>query len=79
MNAYFAALKENPSGVRTLADLIAFDDANPDLEKPPRYTDHSLYIIFVPSQVHTLTHVVLDSYRLKPLPDAAQLSSKRWP
>ncbi|KAF7800231.1 hypothetical protein EIP86_011478 [Pleurotus ostreatoroseus] len=41
LNAYFAALLSNPSGVRTLADLIAFDDANPELEEPPRFEDQS--------------------------------------
>ncbi|KDR74826.1 hypothetical protein GALMADRAFT_269063 [Galerina marginata CBS 339.88] len=34
LNAYFQSLLDNPSGVRSLADLIAFNDAHPDLEKP---------------------------------------------
>ena len=41
MNAYYGALLSNPSGVRTLAELIAFDDANPSLEEPPRFEDQS--------------------------------------
>ena len=43
LNAYFAALIENPSGVETLADLIAFDNANPELEEPTNFTDQSQY------------------------------------
>lgn len=41
LNAYFAALKSNPSGVRTLAGLIAFDNANKNLEEPTNFTDQS--------------------------------------
>ncbi|PAV17947.1 amidase signature enzyme [Pyrrhoderma noxium] len=41
LNSYFASLLENPSGVQTLADLIAFDDANPALEEPTNFTDQS--------------------------------------
>jgi len=44
LNAYYAALKENPSGVRSLADLIAFNNANPNLEEPPRFEDQSILI-----------------------------------
>ncbi|KAI0342451.1 amidase signature enzyme [Trametopsis cervina] len=40
LNAYYEALTQNPSGVRSLADLIAFNDANPALEEPPRFEDH---------------------------------------
>ncbi|EJD01995.1 amidase signature enzyme [Fomitiporia mediterranea MF3/22] len=39
LNAYFEALLENPSGVRSLADLIAFDNNNPSLEEPTDFTD----------------------------------------
>lgn len=42
LNAYYAALKSNPSGVRSLADLIKFNDANPALEEPPRFEDQSM-------------------------------------
>lgn len=35
------ALIENPSGVRNLADLIAFNNAHPELEKPPGYESQS--------------------------------------
>ncbi|KAG6895777.1 hypothetical protein C0992_012652 [Termitomyces sp. T32_za158] len=34
----------NPSGVRSLADLIDFDNNNPSLEKPSGYTDQSILI-----------------------------------
>jgi len=41
LGAYFASLVSNPSGVRSLEDLIAFNDAHPSLEKPINYTDQS--------------------------------------
>ncbi|KAI0826093.1 amidase signature enzyme [Irpex lacteus] len=41
LNAYYADLLQNPSGVRSLADLIAFNDANAALEEPPRFEDQS--------------------------------------
>ncbi|THH09692.1 hypothetical protein EW145_g1831 [Phellinidium pouzarii] len=41
LNAYFEALLENPSGVRSLADLIAFDNEFPALEEPVNFTDQS--------------------------------------
>ncbi|KAF5372556.1 hypothetical protein D9758_005184 [Tetrapyrgos nigripes] len=41
LNAWFESLVENPSGVRSLADLIAFNDANPELEEPTNFTDQS--------------------------------------
>ncbi|KAF9078324.1 amidase signature enzyme [Rhodocollybia butyracea] len=44
LNAWFAALIENPSGVRNLAELIAFDNANPELEEPTNFTDQSEFI-----------------------------------
>ncbi|KAJ6559883.1 amidase signature enzyme [Mycena capillaripes] len=44
LNEYFAALLENPSGVRTLADLIKFDDDNPTLEEPAGFEDQSQFI-----------------------------------
>ncbi|KAJ7628820.1 amidase signature enzyme [Roridomyces roridus] len=44
INAYLAALLKNPSGVRTLADLIKFDDANPELEEPTDFEDQSRFI-----------------------------------
>ncbi|KAL5498069.1 hypothetical protein ACEPAH_3000 [Sanghuangporus vaninii] len=44
LNAYFEALLANPSGVRSLADLIAFNDANPELEEPTNFTDQSQLI-----------------------------------
>jgi len=39
--AYFGALKKNPSGVRTLADLIAFNNKFSALEEPVNFTDQS--------------------------------------
>ncbi|KAJ7356621.1 amidase signature enzyme [Mycena albidolilacea] len=41
---YTAALRSNPSGVHTLDDLIAFNDANPSLEEPAGHEDQSLLI-----------------------------------
>ncbi|KAJ8517705.1 hypothetical protein ONZ45_g5131 [Pleurotus djamor] len=41
LNEYYEGLIANPSGVRSLADLIAFDDAHPELEEPPQFTDQS--------------------------------------
>ncbi|KAJ7481931.1 amidase signature enzyme [Mycena latifolia] len=41
LNEYYAALLKNPSGVRSLADLIKFDDANPELEEPAGFEDQS--------------------------------------
>jgi hypothetical protein len=47
LNEYFAALLENPSGVRTLADLIKFDDDNPTLEEPAGFEDQSQCVLLV--------------------------------
>ncbi|KAF8800154.1 amidase signature enzyme [Phlegmacium glaucopus] len=44
LDQYYAALIENPSGVRSLADLIAFNDANPALEEPKGFKDQSILI-----------------------------------
>ncbi|KAF8879003.1 amidase signature domain-containing protein [Gymnopilus junonius] len=41
IDAYYAGLLKNPSGVRNLAGLIAFDNANPQLEEPVNFTDQS--------------------------------------
>ncbi|KAJ7861718.1 amidase signature enzyme [Mycena olivaceomarginata] len=41
LNQYLKALVKNPSGVRSLADLIKFDDANPTLEEPAGFEDQS--------------------------------------
>ncbi|KAJ7837915.1 amidase signature enzyme [Mycena leptocephala] len=41
LNAYFEALLKNPSGVRSLADLIKFNDAYPELEEPAGFEDQS--------------------------------------
>ncbi|KAF9440277.1 amidase signature enzyme [Macrolepiota fuliginosa MF-IS2] len=41
LNQWFESLLSNPSGVRSLADLIKFNDANPDLEKPLHFEDQS--------------------------------------
>jgi amidase len=42
LNAWFNSLVANPSGVASLADLIAFDSNNPTLEEPSGYTDQSM-------------------------------------
>ncbi|EIN14649.1 amidase signature enzyme [Punctularia strigosozonata HHB-11173 SS5] len=44
LNRYYEGLLENPSGVRSLADLIAFNDANPELEEPEGFTSQSTLI-----------------------------------
>ncbi|CAL1709306.1 unnamed protein product [Somion occarium] len=44
LNAYYAALLKNPSGVRSLAQLIQFNDDNLALEEPPRFEDQSQLI-----------------------------------
>ncbi|KAF9219214.1 amidase signature enzyme [Gyrodon lividus] len=44
LDAWFDSLVANPSGVRSLADLIIFDDNNPFLEEPTNYTDQSILI-----------------------------------
>ncbi|KAG6856087.1 hypothetical protein H0H87_007527 [Tephrocybe sp. NHM501043] len=44
LNKYYASLKLNPSGVRNLADLIAFNNNNSALEKPQGFTDQSTYV-----------------------------------
>ncbi|KIK52738.1 hypothetical protein GYMLUDRAFT_179802 [Collybiopsis luxurians FD-317 M1] len=44
LNAWFEALLENPSGVRSLADLIAFDNTNPALEEPANFTSQSDFL-----------------------------------
>ncbi|KZS96691.1 amidase signature enzyme [Sistotremastrum niveocremeum HHB9708] len=44
LNAWFASLRFNPSGVESLAQLIAFNDANPTLEEPKGFEDNSILI-----------------------------------
>ncbi|KAJ7691650.1 amidase signature enzyme [Mycena olivaceomarginata] len=44
LNQYLEGLIENPSGVRSLADLIKFNDDNPTLEKPEGYEDQSEFV-----------------------------------
>ncbi|KAJ7720972.1 amidase signature enzyme [Mycena maculata] len=44
VNAYFQALLENPSGVRSLAELIQFDNDNPTLEEPAGFQSQSQFI-----------------------------------
>lgn len=55
LNAYFASLIENPSGVCTLADLIAFNNKYPALERPVNFTDQSLCGILLTSNVCLLS------------------------
>ncbi|KAJ7917734.1 amidase signature enzyme [Mycena leptocephala] len=42
---YTGALLKNPTGVHTLSDLIAFNDANPTIEEPTGHQDQSLLVI----------------------------------
>ncbi|KAF9497570.1 amidase signature enzyme [Pleurotus eryngii] len=44
INAWFDSLKTNPSGVRSLADLIKFNDDHPELEKPPQLEEQNMLI-----------------------------------
>ncbi|KAJ6522781.1 amidase signature enzyme [Mycena vulgaris] len=44
LNQYLEGLIENPSGVRSLADLIKFNDDNPTLEKPEGYEDQAEFV-----------------------------------
>lgn len=44
LRQYLQALKKVPTGVRSLADLIAFNDAHPELEEPPQFEDQSQLI-----------------------------------
>ncbi|KAF9546248.1 amidase signature enzyme [Agrocybe pediades] len=53
INAYFQSLVENPSGVRSLADLIAFNDAHPDLEKPVGFEAQDILIKCEAIEGHT--------------------------
>lgn len=55
LDAWYTSLVSNPSGVRSLADLIAFNDANPALEEPPRFEDQSEYVFTRKSCYDTLT------------------------
>ncbi|KAG7451518.1 amidase signature enzyme [Guyanagaster necrorhizus] len=45
LNRYFSGLIKNPSGVRSLADLIKFNNDHPDLEEPVNYTDQSTQVL----------------------------------
>ncbi|KAJ7088542.1 amidase signature enzyme [Mycena crocata] len=42
---YTSKLTKNPTGVKTLKDLIAFNDNNPTLEEPTGHQDQSLLIL----------------------------------
>lgn len=44
LNKWFESLLDNPSGVRSLADLIKFNNDNPELEEPSQHEDQSLLI-----------------------------------
>lgn len=41
LNEYLAWLKESPTGVRSLADIIEFNDENHTLEKPEGFEGQS--------------------------------------
>ncbi|KAF9036317.1 amidase signature enzyme [Panaeolus papilionaceus] len=44
LDAYFKALKKNPSGVRSLAELITFNNANARTEEPTGFTSQDILI-----------------------------------
>ncbi|KAF8148427.1 amidase signature enzyme [Crassisporium funariophilum] len=44
LDQYYAALRKNPSGVRSLADLITFNDAHANLEEPSGFEDQGILI-----------------------------------
>lgn len=49
VQSYIAGLLEVPTGVKTLADLIAFNTANAAEELiPPFYTSQSTYVFYIP-------------------------------
>jgi len=63
VNRYLSKLKENPSGVRTVADIIRFNDEHPDLERPEGYEDQS--ILIESNQTEGFTESVLESLARK--------------
>jgi amidase len=42
INRWFKSLVENPSGVRSLRDLIQSNTDHPELEQPPQFTNQSI-------------------------------------
>ena len=44
INAYFESLIENPTGVRSLSDLIAFNDSHPETEKPVGFESQDMFV-----------------------------------
>ena len=46
LNEWFESLIKNPSGVRSLADLIKFNVDNPELETPPQFESQSVFVSF---------------------------------
>ena len=45
LTAYFESLVENPTGVRSLADLIAYNDNNKHLEQPTGMENQDRYVL----------------------------------
>jgi amidase len=45
INDYLPTLKYVPTGVRCLQDLIDFNEAHPELERPTNYTDQTRCVI----------------------------------
>jgi hypothetical protein len=41
LNAWLAGLVSSPTGVRNLADLVAFNDGHKDLEEPAGHEDQT--------------------------------------
>ena len=44
LDAYFQGLVETPMGVRSILDVIKFNNANPQLEKPKGFEDQSMLV-----------------------------------
>ena len=61
LDGYLSALVDNPSGVRTLGELIDFNDVNPSLETPVNHTSQSLYVtastLLYGARVLLITHL----------------------
>lgn len=47
LNEWFESLIANPSGVRSLADLIKFNEDNPELETPSQFQSQSMFVYFI--------------------------------
>jgi amidase len=57
LNQWFTSLLENPSGVRSLSDLIKFNDDHPKLEEPPQFEDQSQFVLATAMQQPSNTNI----------------------